>query len=313
MDKLHSAVDEYLALRRSLGFDLRQLERSLRSFSEYLDAAHAQTITTELAVQWATGSSKVQPATWATRLSHVRSFAAWYATIDPQVEVPPQGLLPFRYRRQTPYIYTDAEVAALLEATATLTSKNGLRAVTYYHFVALLASTGMRSSEAVGLEIGDVDFDNGVLTVRRTKFGKSRLIPLHSSTRDRLRDYRGTVESIHRQLGPGFFVADRGSRITECSARYNFALVSQRVGIRVQPNGKRHGTGPRLHDLRHRFAVKTLIDWYRKGLDVERELPRLSTYLGHVHLYDTYWYLQAVPELLQLATERVVPVGKVAP
>ncbi len=307
MRELHKAVDEYLAIRRGLGFALHEPERSLRHFINFLEKHGESHIISELAMRWAMSSPTVQPATWATRLSHIRQFAAWHASIDPRTEVPPQGLLPFHYRRKPPYIYTDEEIQRLLRTTAALPSARGLRGPTYSTFLGLLVATGMRSSEAVDLDAQDLDLGAGILTIRRTKFGKSRLLPLHVSTRDALARYAETVRIIHPNSSTrGFFVADRGTRITGCSARYNFAMVSQQIGLRPRTKERRHGHGPRLHDLRHRFAVKTLIDWYREGRDVERELPRLATYLGHVHVNDTYWYLEAVPELLQLATDRVM-------
>ena len=165
----------------------------------------------------------------------------------------------------------------------------------------------MRVSEAVGLDRQDVDLDAAILNIRRTKFGKSRLVPLHASTRDALKDYAEVRDRlVPTATTPAFFVSERAGRITHWSTRYNFAKVSRQVGLRAPAGGHRHGHGPRLHDLRHRFAARTLVDWYRAGRDVEREMPKLSTYLGHVHTGDTYWYIEAVPELLQLATERLV-------
>jgi integrase len=165
----------------------------------------------------------------------------------------------------------------------------------------------MRISEGLALDRRDVDLEEGIVTVRRTKFGKSRLVPLHASTREALERYAAQRNRIFRRLEtPAFFVSERGRRITQWSTRYHFARVSQQVGLRAPAGGYRHGHGPRIHDLRHRFAVRTLIEWYRSGLDVEREIPKLATYLGHVHVNDTYWYLEAVPELLQLATERLI-------
>ncbi|MFQ5507629.1 MAG: tyrosine-type recombinase/integrase, partial [Planctomycetota bacterium] len=159
----------------------------------------------------------------------------------------------------------------------------------------------------LALDRCDVDLDEGILTIRRTKFGKSRIVPLHASTREVLERYAARRDRVLRRVDTlAFFLSEHGRRITQWSTRYNFARVSQQVGLRPSASGRRHGHGPRLHDLRHRFAVRTLIEWYRKGLDVEREIPKLSTYLGHVHVNDTYWYLEAVPELLQLATERLM-------
>ena len=242
---------------------------------------------------------------WASWVAIVRRFARWWSATDPRTEVPPEGLLPHRLRRQPPYIYSDDEIERIVRAAAQLPSANGVRALTYATYFGLVAATGMRMSEGLALDRSDVDLDEGILTIRRTKFGKSRIVPLHASTREVLKSYAAKRDCSLRRVGtPAFFVSEHGSRITQWSTRYNFAKVSQQVGLR--PPARGHGHGPRLHDLRHRFAVRTLIEWYRKGLDVEREIPKLATYLGHVHVNDTYWYLEAVPELLQLATERLM-------
>jgi integrase len=168
----------------------------------------------------------------------------------------------------------------------------------------------MRVNEAVNLDLGDVDLLHGILTIRRTKFGKSRHVPIHPSTVAELERYARRRDCILPMPTAAFFVSERGTRITDCMARYTFAKLSQQLGLRSRAKG--HGRGPRLHDMRHRFAACTLIHWYRAGLDVERELPKLATYLGHVHINETYWYLEAVPELLQLATDRVTGGGKAA-
>jgi integrase len=181
-----------------------------------------------------------------------------------------------------------------------------MRGVAFATLYGLLAATGMRVGEALALDDEDVDLHAGILRVRWTKFGKSRFIPVHESTCRALTRYvhhRG--ERFPRRLTAAFFVSDRGCRLGECAARFNFAKVSHQVGLRRSVGRYRHGRGPRLHDMRHRFAAKRLVEWYRAGLDVEREIPKLATYLGHVHVNETYWYLEAVPELLQLATERL--------
>jgi integrase len=307
MSQLREALDQYLCLRRSLGFALREPEVILRKFVAFAEDEGAAYITTDLMLSWAQRRSKAQPATKAAWLATVRRFALWQSASDPRTEVPPESLPPERYRRQRPYIYTDEEIERLLRAAAQLPSATGLRGLTYATYFGLIAVTGMRMSEGIALDRGDVDLHQGVLTIRRTKFGKSRLVPVHSSTRAALRRYAEQRDSIlPRVTMPAFLVAEHGTRITQWSTRYNFAKVSQQVGLRVPARGRRHGRGPRLHDLRHRFAVQTLINWYRAGLDVEREIPKLSTYLGHVHVNDTYWYIEAVPELLQLATQRLM-------
>lgn len=311
MSSLHEALDQYLALRRGLGSELLRPGQLLRRFVEFLEVQGARYITRSLALRWAC-SVRGEPATWAARLGHVRRFAAWLSAIDSRSEVPPAGLLPYRVHRKPPYVYSDGELERLVRAAARLPSYagrrsyRGMRGIAFSTLYGLLAATGMRVSEALGLDDQDVDLRTGILCIRRTKFGKSRFIPVHESTRRALARY------VHRRdelvpLRPtaAFLVSDRGRRLGECAARYNFAKVSRQVGLRRSAGGYRHGRGPRIHDMRHRFAARRLIEWYRVGVDVEREIPRLATYLGHVHVNETYWYLEAVPELLQLATKRL--------
>jgi len=304
MTGLHQALRDYLALRRTLGADLRGPEFHLRRFLEFLDREEASVITTDLALRWAT-STGAAPATQAQRLANVRRFAVWLSASDPRTEVPPRDLLPQRFRRALPYLYSDEEIARILGEASRLPSPSGLRAHTYATLFGLLATTGMRLGEALALDRADVDLRSGVLAVRRAKFGKSRFVPVHDSTSAALRRYARTRDRLcPRPRTPAFLVAERGTRVTAWSAEYTFAVVSRAVGLRAPAGGYRHGRGPRLHDMRHRLAVRTLVRWYREGRDVERELPRLTTFLGHTHVADTYWYLEAVPELLQLATER---------
>ncbi len=307
MSGLSEALKSYLDTRRALGFELRTPARYLRTFVAFLDERGASYITTDMAVSWAKQPLDGKPASWARRLGIVRQFAAWRRTVDPRTEVPPTELLPHRYRRKPPYIYSDAEIVRLVEAASQLPSSKGLRGETYSTIFGLLAATGMRVSEAVGLERRDVDLEAAILSIRRTKFGKSRLVPLHDSVREALREYAQVRDHLlPTTTTPAFFISERASPITHWGTRYNFAKVSRQIGLRAPAGGYRHGHGPRLHDLRHRFAVQTLVEWYRAGCDVERELPKLSTYLGHVHVTDTYWYIEAVPELLRLATERLL-------
>jgi integrase len=198
------------------------------------------------------------------------------------------------------------EIKKLVRAACQLPSYKGLRGRIYSTIFGLLSVTGMRVSEALALDRRDVNLEDGILKIRRSKFGKSRFVPVHESTRQALVDYASARDRVIRQPAEdAFFLSERGTRVTEWATRYNFAKVSREVGLRSPVEGCRHGHGPRLHDMRHRFAVRTLIDWYRADIDVEREIPKLATYLGHVHVNDTYWYLEAVPELLELATRRL--------
>ena len=305
MSAIRQAVEEYVAVRRSLGFELRLPAGALRRFAAFMEAEGATFVTAQLALRWATLPARAQPATWAGRLAVVRRFAAWRRATDPRTEVPSAELLPHRYRRKPPYVYTDEEIEEIVRSAAELPSAQGLRALTYATLFGLLAVSGMRVSEALALDLRDVDLEQGILTIRRTKFGKSRLVPVHPSTTHALGRYLQARERLlPRPATPGFFVAERGTRITQWSARYTFAKLCQKSGLREAASG--HGHGPRLHDMRHRFAARTLIDWYRAGLEVDRELPKLATYLGHVHINETYWYLEAVPELLELACERLL-------
>ena len=302
--RLLEALEEYLALRRALGFILDAPCRALHKFVAYAEQEGAFSITTDLALKWAM-QPDCQPAQWATRLSMVRRFARYMSALDARTEIPPDGLLPHRFRRKCPYIYTEEEITHLIGAAQNLSSPLGLRAATYSTLLGLLAVTGMRVSEPVALDRDDIDLTRGILIIRRTKFGKSRMLPLHATTVEALRHYHQLRDRVFRNT-QSFFVSERGIRLTVCSVRKTFILLSRQTGLR----GPDDSRGPRLHDLRHRFAIETLLSWYRAGIDVERRLPELSAYLGHVHVNDTYWYISAVPELLQLATLRLEQRGE---
>lgn len=307
MTALHIAVEEYLAIRRALGSLIPRAAAELRRFANFLEAEGTDFVTIPLALRWAQQSEHAQPATWAERLSVVRRFAAWRNLTDPRTEIPPRGLLPHRRPRKPPYIYSDEEIGRIVAQAARLPSAAGLRGPTFATLFGLLAASGLRLGEALALDVADVDLRDGVLAVRRTKFGKSRFVPLHDSTRVALAHYAQIRDRILPQRGvEAFFVTERATRIRHAMAEWTFARVSCAIGLRAPPPPHRTGRGPRLHDMRHRFAAARLVAWYRAGLDVERELPKLATYLGHVHVRHSYWYIEAVPELLQLATERLV-------
>ena len=302
--RLLEALEEYLALRRALGFILDAPCRALHSFVAYAEHEGAFSITTDLALKWAM-QPDCQPAQWANRLSMVRRFARYMSALDARTEIPPDGLLPHRFRRKRPYIYTDEEITDLIGAAQNLPSPLGLRAATYSTLLGLLAVTGMRVSEPVALDRDDIDLTRGILIIRRTKFGKSRMLPLHATTLEALCHYHKLRDRVFQNT-KSFFVSERGIRLTVWSVRKTFILLSRQTGLR----GPDDSHGPRLHDLRHRFAIETLLSWYRAGIDVERRMPELSAYLGHVHVNDTYWYISAVPELLQLATLRLEQRGE---
>ena len=302
--RLCDALEEYLNVRRALGFKLRNAGGLLKGFVTYAEREGASSITTDVAVRWAMEQKNCQPAQWANRLSLVRRFARYVSALDPGTEIPPLGLLPHRFHRKGPYLYTDEEIARLIEAAKKLRSRLGLRAATYATLFGLLAVTGMRLSEPLAFDRDDVDLARGIVTVRRTKFGKSRILPLHASAGEALRCYRDVRDRICPRA-QSFFVSERGKRLTSERVWWTFVQLSRQIGLRGPAD--RHG--PRLHDLRHRFAIQTMLGWYRAGLNVEQHLPILSAYLGHAHVNDTYWYISAVPELLQLATLRLEEKG----
>ena len=302
MISLRKAVKDYLSMRRSLGFKLRDMGYNLRHFVSFMEQQKASIITTELALRWAQKPQDVHPAQWAARLSFVRSFARYWSATDPRTEIPPMGLLPYRTKRATPYIYSNDEIQQILKAARNLPPSTGLRPWTYYSLFGLMAVTGMRISEIIRLDHADVDLKQGLLTVRLTKFSKSRLIPLHPSTVKKLKRYLHRRDELYpRHLTARFFLSNQGTPLTDCMVRWTFVKLSRQIGLRKVGDS----FGPRLHDLRHRFAVTTLLHWYRTGLDVEQRLPVLSTYLGHAHVTDTYWYLSAIPELLALTKDRL--------
>ena len=302
MSDLSKALDEYLQVRRILGFKLLDTGSRLRKFVSFLEARGESVITTQLAVAWSQQDPDVQPAQWATNLSKVRLFAQYCSGLEPRTEIPPANVFPYQYRRKSPHIYTPEEITRLLDAAGNLRPQNGLRPHTHATLFGLLISTGLRISEAMGLHRDDVDFAKGVLLVRQTKFCKSRLIPLHATTLEALQSYARRRDRLHPIPDtPWFFVTQRGKRLSEWDLRTTFIQLSRQIGIR----GENDHHGPRMHDFRHSFAVATLLRWYEEGEDVERKLPLLSTYLGHAHPEDTYWYLSATPELLGQATARL--------
>ena len=303
MNPLRESIQNYLALRRSLGFKLREAGVCLAKFAAFLEDRGATHITTQLALEWAQQSPSAQPATWAQRLGYVRGFARHHVGSDPQTEIPPPGLLPFQPRRARPYLYSEEEIAHLLQCALELPPVDGLRPRTYHCLLGLLSVTGMRIGEAIRLQLEDVNLQEGLLTIHGTKFGKSRLVPIHRSTQEVLAQYRALREHcVARCIASSFFfITSRGHHLDIGDVHRTFYKLSRRVGLRAA--GASHG--PRLHDFRHRFAVQTLLRWYRSGEDAERRLPVLSTYLGHVHVADTYWYLSACPELMGQAVARL--------
>jgi integrase/recombinase XerD len=304
MNTLSQELDRYLNIRRALGYDLRTAERILCKFIRFAEQQSADHITTDLFLRWRDGFGHAHRPTWAARLGMVRLFAQWLHGMDPRHEVPPSGLIPGRFRRPRPYIYSEQEILDLIATAAELPSVNGLRGLTYSTLFGLIAVTGLRIGETIALDVSDVDLESGVLTVRRGKLGKARLLPVEASTQAQLTAYAKARDRLLGTRPESFFVSDHGTRLTDCCTRYNFAVVCQRMGLRTHQRFYRHGRGPRIHDLRHAFAAKTLLNWYRTGKDPTREMIRLTTYLGHANPAHTYWYIEAVPELMELAAQR---------
>jgi len=297
---LRQAAEDYLQMRRALGYKLESHGQLLSRFVSYLERAQAATVTIELAVAWATEPAGTDPVWWSKRLSVAREFARHLQTLDPTCEVPPARLLPYRVRRATPYLYTPGEIAALMHAAAGLSLP--LQAATYQTLIGLLAVSGLRVGEAIRLDRGDVDSGYGLLRIINSKYGKSREVPLDVSAMRALDAYTERREELcPRPSCEAFFVSTAGTRLHAANIRRVFTRLVRIVGLKPRSARCR----PRLHDLRHGFAVSVLLEWYRAGVDVQARLPWLSTYMGHVEPSSTYHYLSAAPELLQLAARRL--------
>jgi integrase len=294
-------VTEYLALRRGLGFDLHIQGWLLRDFARYADGlGHKGPITIDLVTRWATNSTTRSQIAIAQRLSVVRQFARHRVAYDPATEVPLAGY--FRGPcRKPPHIYSDAEIAQLLRAAARLRPRGGLRPRTYVTLFSLLACTGLRVSEARRLTTRDVDLDASLLVIRETKFRKSRLVPLHPSAVKALRQYAVFRDRYaNGTRSEYFFRTDHAAALRKRAVETTFNTLRTRLHWTAQGRARR----PRIHDLRHTFAVRRLLRWYEEGADVDQKILALSTYLGHAKVTDTYWYLSAIPELLAITARR---------
>lgn len=300
MNTLREAVSEYITMRRGLGFKLHAAGH-LENFVS-LEQHDASFITTDMALKWAQQPASIQPVTWANRLTVVRGFARFRSATDPRTEIPGLNLLPHKPRRAKPYLYTDCEIQQLMQAALNLPGASFLERRTYNCLLGLLFVSGMRISEVIGLKISKVDLDNGVLTIEGAKKGRSRLVPVHETTQQVLSGYkRLRNETLKGRISEYFFISDAGHQLNVCTVRHTFYRLSRQIGLPQRSKGE----GPRLHDARHRFAIETLLRWYRNSENVELGLPALSTYLGHTNISHTYWYLTACPELMGLAVQRL--------
>lgn len=307
MNVLKKHLRDYLELRRGLGFELGRAESRLRNFIAFLKIKRTQRITTKHALEFALRSDHRSPSTQAGCLSAIRGFAQYLSGIEPKTEVPSTGLIRRGHRPQ-PYIYSDDEIIRILDAARQhpSTTRYALKPHTLYCLFGLLSVTGMRLTEALNLKPEDIDWTQGVLTVGRAKFQKSRLVPLHESALRQLRAYikrrdRFFTARPWRRPVNRIFVSTHGGALTSDAVGEDFRMLTRQIGIREAGASR----GPRIHDLRHRFAVSTLLRWYRRGKNVDPLLPVLSTYLGHVFITGTYWYLSCTPELMEAAGKRL--------
>ena len=306
MNTLREAIHEYIDMRRNLGFKLNSTRRALLAFATFMEQKQAPFITVELALAWAQQPVHAQPSHRAQRLSYVRVFTRHRKAADARTEIPSPGLLPFQPKRAKPHLYTDKEIRKLLQAALDMPyayERCALNPWLYHCLFGLLIVAGIRVGEACNLELRDVDIDAAVLTIRGAKFGRDRLVPLHGSTCEVLVDYIARRERHWqgRPVTPFLFVSSRGKRLDHANITRTFHKLSRLIGLR----GKTDSHGPRLHDMRHSFATKALVNWYRHDQDPDRLLPILSTWLGHVKVADTQWYLEASPELMREAMRRL--------
>jgi integrase/recombinase XerD len=300
MSALREELAGYLATRRALGYKLERAECLISQFLGFLEERQAATVTIDLAVAWATAPDGADPWWHALRLSAVRPFVTWLHARDSAHEVPPPGLMPPGHRRAVPYLYSAAEISAMIEAARC--RPHPVSALTYPVLIALLAATGARIGELLSLEDSDLDAGRGILTIREGKSGKTRLLPLHPTTTAALQDYRQERDRlVPSRPGDILLCSTAGTRLDYSKVCKTFRLITAQAGITARSAACR----PRIHDLRHSYAVSRLLEWYRRGDDVQAMLPRLSTYMGHSDPRHTYWYLDAAPELLALAGQRL--------
>jgi site-specific recombinase XerD len=300
MTDLSTAIQDYLAVRRALGHELKGAERLLGQFLEYYSESGASLLTIEIAVAWAMLPNDTSPTWLAQRLSVVRGFASWLQTLEPDTEVPPKDILPAKTRRAVPYLYTQEEICRVIAAARALRAE--LCQETYAALVGLLAVTGARVGEMIGLDRNDVGLDSGVVRVRRSKFGKSRELLLHPSAVTALRYYATARDRLCPAPNTeAFFVSLRRNRLIYETVWSTFSGLTRAAGLSTRSERCR----PTIHGLRHSFAVRTLLDWHAQEADVQALLPLLSTWMGHTDPASTYWYLTAAPELLSLVARRL--------
>ena len=297
-----SLVQEYLDFRRSLGYELYIPGQLLMSFARYADkTGHRGPLTANLIIQWVNLSKGAEPSYLARRFQFVRDFAKYRALSDPATEVPSPGIVGKPERRKPPHIYSDKEIESLLQAASQLIPRNSIRPITFTTLFGLLLSTGLRISEALHLMLKDVDFKAEMLTIRATKFKKNRLVPIHSTTASALRHYARVRNRICPQTTcNSFFLNSRATAVTRKQVHNTFYFLRRKLGWHQEGRARL----PRVHDMRHTFVVRRMLAWYEEGIDIDREVAALSTYIGHSRVTHTYWYFTAVPELLAVVGTR---------
>lgn len=307
MIPISQRVEHYLAQRKRLGTGLSAAAvLVLQKFGEFAETQGAKHVTRELFLHWMDHYGSAGRKSWSYRYSHVRTFSMWLHSLDPASEILPKGLVPAVRNRPKPYIYTDEEIADIIDAAAALhpTPGNRLRGLTHATLFGLIAVTGLRISEALHLHDADVDIGAATLRIRHAKNDARRVMPLAPCTAARLAEYLEVRDRVIIRQAPNLFLGKGGKPLSVYMAEYAYARCCQITGLRARQANYRHGNGPRIHDMRHSFAVKTIIDWHRAGRDVDREIYKLSAWLGHASPESTYWYLEAVPELLRIAVRK---------
>ena len=295
-------VTEYVTFKRNLGYMLKGTDRELMRFAEYADGiSHRGPITIALILGWAQMASENSRLYRARRVEIARTFTKYEAIFDPMTEIPPRGILGPAHQRIQPYIYTQNEINALIKAAKDLSPCGGLRPQTYATLIGLLACTGLRVCEALRLERDDFDLSESLIVVRETKFHKSRLVPVEKSAAQALCEYSRFRDRYHPvPTSNRFLLSERGRELLPSAMHYSFQKIRDAAGIAADPSQR----CPRLYDLRHTFACRVILQWYREGADVNHHVPWLSTYLGHVKPSDTYWYLSSIPQLMNIAGQR---------
>jgi integrase len=306
MTDLRQAIGDYLRLRRSLGHQMAEAAYLLADFAVFMDERGEHAVTIAAALDWVKAREpEVVTTASPRRITALRGFARYLSGLDPATEVPPLGLVPYNRRRGQIFLYSDADIAAIMTA-AKQTIREPLRAATYHTLIGLLAASGLRIGEAIKLDRDDIDWAEGVLLIRESKFGKSRLVPLQASVMTALRQYDALRDQLMpKPEDPAFFISLTARRLIYAVVCPTFRALVDTAGVGIGAPHK-----PRLHELRHSFAVRTLLRWYRAGDDVQAKIPSLSTYLGHREPACTYWYLSAAPELLALAAARRESIQK---